>query len=111
MQPPRLKFGTVEFKTHAEYWWISGALRKMKEGTTARPEADRWFRGERAPIVHIICEAGKGHFVEYDSKKGRAEDEARVRRAHLREEARAVLAKKGLSAQARKVIEQLMELT
>jgi hypothetical protein len=109
--PLRLRYGTPEFKAHAEHWWIQAKLKSMKESGTARREGDLWLRGDRAPLIHITCEAGYGHLVEYDSKKGRAEDEARVRRAHLREEARAVLANKGLSAKARKVIEQLMELT
>lgn len=109
--PLRLKYGTPDFKLHAEHWWISEALGSMARWGTARREDGVWYRTDRAPIVYIVCEAGARHSVSYDSKKGRAEDEARVRRAHLREEARAVLANKALSAKARKVIEQLMELT
>lgn len=114
--PLRLKYGTPDFKRHAEHWWVRktlGEMARSKNGrqSTALCIGERWYRGERSPLVQIVCEAGRRHMVPYDSKKGRAEDEARVRRAHLREEARAVLANKGLSAKARKVIEQLMELT
>lgn len=111
LPPLRLEFGTPAFKRRAERWWVSDKLRGMKRDGTARCAGDRWFRTDRSPQVHITCEAGRGHWVAYDSKKGRAEDEARVRRAHIREEARTVLAKPGLSKAARKVIEQLMELT
>lgn len=83
----------------------------MVKNQTARREGDRWYKGERTPLVQLVCEAGHRHLVPYDSKAGRAEDEARVRRAHVREDARVVLADKRLSAKARKVIEQLLEMT
>lgn len=111
LPPLRLEYGTPLFKQRAERWWVAEALRKMAVHQTARKESDRWFKGERAPLVYITCEAGHGHFVEYDSKKGRAEDEARVRRAHIREAARKVLAQPRLAKDARKVIEQLMEIS
>lgn len=113
LPPLRLQYGTPEFKRHAEYWWVRNTLydmAKARSGTALRI-GDKWYRGERAPLVQIVCEAGKRHMVPYDSKNGRAEDEARVRRANIREDARVVLSDKRLSAKARKVIEQLMEMT
>jgi len=109
--PPMRQFGAPDFKLAAERWWVQNSLKKMVESRTARREDDRWFRGERAPLVQIVCEAGHRHMVSYDSKKGRAEDEARVHRAHVREAARKVLAEPRLSKAARKVIEQLLEIS
>lgn len=110
-EPLRLRYGTPEFKAHAEHWWVTNKLKSMRECGTASRDGDRWFRGERSPLVQIVCEAGQRHMVAYDSKKGRAEDEARVRRAHVREDARKVLAEPRLSKAARKVIEQLLEIS
>lgn len=109
--PTPLEYGSPEFKWRAERAWIQKTFKNMVDARTARKEGDRWFKGERAPLIQIECEAGHRHMVPYDSKKGRAEDEARVQRAHIREEARAVLNDKKVPLKARKVIEQLMGIS
>lgn len=109
--PRPMEYGTQDFERAAERWWVRSTLRHMLDYGTARRENDRLYRGQRAPSVRIVCEAGVQHLVPYDSKKGREEDAARVKRAHLREAAREVLADKRLSGKARKVIEALLELT
>lgn len=108
---PIPQYGSAQFKRLAESWWLREAFRRMVENGTARREGDRWFKGDRAPLHRIVCEVGKTHMVPYDSDKGRAEDAAYRHRARVREEARAVLAKSKLSADVRKALEQLMEIS
>jgi hypothetical protein len=110
--PLRLEYGTPAFKQRAERWWIQGVLKHMREAGTAERRAALWYRVDRSPLVYGVCtECSRPQLVPYDSKKGRAEDEARVLRVNIREEARAVLNDKKVPLKARKAIEQLMGIS
>jgi len=82
----------------------------MVELRTARREGDRWFIGTRAPIVYVVCSEGRRHAVPYDSKKGRAEDEAQRLRANIREDVREARAGKSVKAKDA-ALDALMEIS